>query len=228
MGVWSKFNTLLRAGARESVERVTDANAVRIYRQEIVEAEEMLQRRRDALAAMIASRRELERDMENARARIAKREQQLRAVSAGERGEALLQHAAGDIAAAESRLETAAARHAALCSRVGDEELRLRKLLAETREHRRDLRLLEAQLARGRNPLHARCGETISARLALLRDSRRALRGGVCDGDDLEMAVDEALQRVDRDPVDACLAEAGQDAGSRRTAAVLERLRALE
>ena len=32
MSIFRKLNTLLRAGARESAERITDANAIRIYR----------------------------------------------------------------------------------------------------------------------------------------------------------------------------------------------------
>ena len=46
MNIMKKLHTLLRAGARESAERITDANAVRIYRREIVDAGNLLERRR--------------------------------------------------------------------------------------------------------------------------------------------------------------------------------------
>ena len=63
MSIIGKLNTLLRAGLRESAERVTDANAIRIYRQEIADAENLLQRRRTALASLIATRKDLETEM---------------------------------------------------------------------------------------------------------------------------------------------------------------------
>ena len=45
MSILQKLNTLFRAGVRESAEAITDANAIRIYRQEIVDAEAVLARR---------------------------------------------------------------------------------------------------------------------------------------------------------------------------------------
>ena len=63
MSIFTKLNTLFRAGVRESAEALTDANAIRIYRQEIIDAESLLTRRRDALAAMIAARKEVEDDI---------------------------------------------------------------------------------------------------------------------------------------------------------------------
>ena len=70
MNVFKKLNTLMRAGARESAERITDANAIRIYRQEIVDAENLLERRRLALAGLIATRKDLEREISSGERRI--------------------------------------------------------------------------------------------------------------------------------------------------------------
>ena len=137
MSVFTKLATLLRAGVRESAEAVTDANAIRIYRQEIIDAESMLTQRRDALAAMIAARKELEDDIQASQRRIAKREQQLAKLPAEERSEDLLQLAARDIAATESHLEDSKRGHINLCEKIQREEITLRKLLAEIKEHRR-------------------------------------------------------------------------------------------
>ena len=38
MSILRKLNTLLRAGVRESAEQITNANAIRIYRQELADA----------------------------------------------------------------------------------------------------------------------------------------------------------------------------------------------
>ena len=45
MSIFRKLNTLLRAGARETAQQITDANAIRIYRQEVIDAENLMLRR---------------------------------------------------------------------------------------------------------------------------------------------------------------------------------------
>ena len=98
MSIFRKLNTLLRASARETAEHITDANAIRIYRQEVIDAENLLGRRRACLAAIIATRKGLEREIASAQTRIQSRERQIAAVTPGERTEELLLLAARDIA----------------------------------------------------------------------------------------------------------------------------------
>ena len=46
MSLWTKLNTLMRASAHEPVEKLVDANALRIMAQEIREAEQALHQAR--------------------------------------------------------------------------------------------------------------------------------------------------------------------------------------
>ena len=222
MSVFTKLHTLFRANVRESVEKVTEANAIRIYRQEIVEAEALLSQRRDALAAAIATRCELEADIARAERRIRRREQQLNELPAAERSDELLQLAATEIAEAEAELEQLKQAHVDRCRQINREELALRRLLAEIRNHRRDLKLLEPQLQRRRQGT-ASC-ETISGRLAALRETRSGLNASVQADDHIEAGTAEAIERVNGNPVDRALGAAGQDTESLRVAAVLKRL----
>ncbi len=226
MSVFTKLNTLFRANVRESVERVTDANAIRIYRQEIVEAEELLAQRREALAATIATRRELEQDIEQLQNRIGKREEQVRLVPEAERSDSLLELAAREIASFEAELATHKQRHIEICELVSREEIALRKLLGEIREHRREIKLLESQVQRQRAGVPA--GQTISGRLAALRETRASISGAVGSGDHLEAGMEEALERVDASPFDRELRERQRDDASLRVQSVLNRLRGME
>jgi phage shock protein A len=223
MKVFSKLNTLFRANLRESLEQVTDANAVRIYRQEIVEAEELLAARREALATTIATRRELEADIERLERRVSKREKQIQRLPEAERREELLHVAATEIASFESELECIKQRHVELCGSISKEELALRKLLSEIREHRREAGLLESQLRRQRAGSPA--ARTISGRLAALRETRAALHDSVDSGDQLEAGMAEAIARVDVSPVDRELRAAGRDDSALKIAEVLQRLK---
>ncbi|TXS94184.1 hypothetical protein FV139_11340 [Parahaliea maris] len=227
MSVFRKLNTLLRAGARESAERITGANAIRIYRQEIVDAEHLLERRRNCLAGMIATRHDLEREIGACDQRIARREKQVSAVAPEQRDEALLQLAAQDISSTESHREALRRRHSVLCGRIDTEELTLRRLLAEIREHQREVRLLSAEVARGGCQAIERYQATVAGHLATLRDTRASISGTVSDNDAAEAGMNEAIDRLEGDPLDRRLERDGLDDDSRHREAVLARLRGL-
>lgn len=65
MSVWSKMFTLFRGAAHEAGASVVDANALRILDQEIRDADTALGKARDDLAALVARRRILEKEMQN-------------------------------------------------------------------------------------------------------------------------------------------------------------------
>jgi phage shock protein A len=220
-----KLNTLFRATVHDSVEQLTEANCVRIYRQEIRDAEELLSRRRYALGAMIANRKDLEAELTRAERKIAQRESQVRLLDATALTDDLLQASAREIAALEMHREAIKQRHMQTCEMIGREELQLRKLLSELSEHRRDLKLLEAQLGSngGNRPMAPQ--ETISGRLMALRETRSAISAGVEGLDHAEEGMAEADERVSGSAVGRALREAEQDDASLRVAAVMERLK---
>ena len=228
MSIFRKLNTLLRAGARETAEHITDANAIRIYRQEVIDAENLLSRRRTCLAAIIATRTDLEKEIAAAQARIQSRERQIAALSPGERSEELLLLAARDIAATEKHLTALQRRHAEVAQRVAAEELTLRRLLAEIREHRREVKILETQVAQSGRSLAYRHSETVAGHLATLRDTRAAITGAVAASNNAEAGMDEAIERIDGDPLQRELCALGRDDESLQVDSVLQRLRDID
>jgi phage shock protein A len=228
MKLFGKLNTLLRAGARESVEHITDANAVRIYRQEIVDAENLLLRRRSCLAGLIATRRDLENEILSARQRIGNREGQIARIPVDQRSEQLLLLAARDISATQTHLALLEQRRATMVERIESEELTLRKLVAEIREHRREVGVLGAQMSAVRSSGGGSCGNTVAAHIASLRETREGICGQLAVSDVAEDSFEEATQRVDGDPLERELAAQGCDPASIQLAGVLERLRELE
>jgi len=228
MSIFVKLNTLLRAGARETAEQITDANAIRIYRQEVVDAENLLGRRRACLAATIATRKDLEREIAAAQTRIQSREGQIAGLAPGDRSEAILLLAAKDIAATEAHLDALQRRHAEVAERISNEELTLRKLLAEIREHRREVRILETQVGRNGGTAAYRYRETVAAHLATLRETHAGITGAVTAWNQAEAGMEEAIERVDGDPLERELTALGRDGESQRVDSVLARLRAID
>ena len=158
--------------------------------------------------------------------RIARREGQLGKLPESERTEDLLRLAAKEIAAFESELQAGKQRHVEVCELISREELALRKLLGEIKEHRREIRLLASQVRRQRPGSPA--GQTISGRLAALRETRAAIAGTVSAGDQLEAGMEEALARVESSPVDRELEARQRDDRALHVESVLARLRKLE
>jgi phage shock protein A len=228
MSIFRKLNTLLRAGARETAEHITDANAIRIYRQEVIDAENLLGRRRACLAAIIATRKDLEKEIASAQARIQSRERQIAAVTSEARTEELLLLAARDIAATERHLTALQRRHVEVAERVGAEELTLRRLLAEIREHRREVKILETQVAQNGRSLAYKHSETVAGHLATLRDTRAAITGAVAASNNAEAGMDEAIERIDGDPLERELCALGHDDESLHLDSVLQRLRCID
>ena len=225
MSIFNKLNTLLRAGARESAERITDANAIRIYRQEIVDAENLLERRRACLAGLIATRKDMEREIVCARQRIHTREEQITAIPPEERSEELLLLGARDIAANEAHVAKLEQRRMGVEERINSEELTLRKLVTEIKEHRREIRILAAELSGNGRLTTSNCGSTVARHLATLRATRDGIAGTRSNSDMAEESFVEASERVDGDPLDRELAAQGRDTASLQLASVLERLK---
>lgn len=225
MSIFTKLNTLMRAGARESAERITDANAIRIYRQEIVDAENLLERRRASLASLIATRKDMEREITCTRQRICTREEQIVAIPPEERSEELLMLGARDIAANEAHVAKLDKRRIEIQERITSEELTLRKLVTEIKEHRREIRILAADLSRNGRLTTSNCSSTVAGHLATLRATRDGIAGTLSNSDVAEESFVEASERVDGDPLDRELAAQGRNDASLQLANVLERLK---
>lgn len=225
MRLINKLNTLFRATVHDSAEALTEANCVRIYRQEIRDAQELLSRRRYALGAMIANRKDLEAELERSDRKIAHRESQVRILDPSTLTQDLLQSSAREIAGLEVHREAIKQRHRQTCEMISREELQLRKLISELSDHRRDLKLLEAQLGANGGGRTMAPQETISGRLTALRETRGAINAGVEGIDHTEEGMEEACERISGSVVESALREVEKDDESLRVAAVMERLK---
>ena len=132
---------------------------------------------------------------------------------------------ARDIAANEAHVAKLDKRRIEIQERITSEELTLRKLVTEIKEHRREIRILAADLSRNGRLTTSNCSSTVAGHLATLRATREGIAGTLSNSDVAEESFVEASERVDGDPLDRELHTQGRDAASLQMASVLERLK---
>ena len=138
MSVLGKILTLVRGSAREIGESVVDANATRIYEQEIIDARNAILKARNDLTGVMAKEMQSAREIERIRKEIVRLEGL--ALEALEKSrDDLAEEVAGKIAATEAELDEQTRAHADYALQVG----KLRDMIstAETkvREHEREV-----------------------------------------------------------------------------------------
>lgn len=138
MSVLGKILTLVRGSAREIGESVVDANATRIYEQEIIDARNAILKARNDLTGVMAKEMQSAREIERIRKEIARLEGL--ALEALEKSrDDLAEEVAAKIAATEAELDEQTRAHADYALQVG----KLRDMIstAETkvREHEREV-----------------------------------------------------------------------------------------
>lgn len=74
MGLFNKMLTAIRGGAREVGESIVDANGIRIFEQEIKDAENELEKAKRDLTSVVAKEMEAKRNVANLRDNIVKHE----------------------------------------------------------------------------------------------------------------------------------------------------------
>ena len=75
MGVLSKIYTAIRGGAREAGEAVVDANAVRIFEQEIVDSKNHIKKAKDSLTTVMAEKMQAARKVDATKRDISENEE---------------------------------------------------------------------------------------------------------------------------------------------------------
>ncbi len=138
MSVLGKILTLVRGSAREIGESVVDANATRIYEQEIIDARNAILKARNDLTGVMAKEMQSAREIERIRKEIVRLEGL--ALEALEKSrDDLAEEVAAKIAATEAELDEQTRAHADYALQVG----KLRDMIstAETkvREHEREV-----------------------------------------------------------------------------------------
>lgn len=225
MSIWTKVNTLLRASAEEPVTKRVDADAVRIFEQELRDAEQAMGRSRRQLACLMAEKKFLQRDNDSLQLGIRQREDQ--ATEALTKGH---QDLAVELAATIAEDENLLTRQQQHLDRLQQQETRLRRQLRDIARARRhyqsELRTARATRSEGRVTVELRgYRDGMSDQLASIDQSIARIRAR----QEHLHAMDDALTEPDHNPgnqsLDDRLRAAGIDTGDQRASRVLERIR---
>ncbi|WP_370979466.1 PspA/IM30 family protein [Agaribacterium sp. ZY112] len=142
MNILKKLLTALRGGAREAGEAVIDANAMRIYEQEIVDARNHIGQAKESLTTVMAQDMQVKRELEALTSEIAKHE--VYATEALNKGnEALALEVAEKIAKLENELKQLSERKDELVKQIDSLKTQIRNGEKTIAEHERQLAMVK-------------------------------------------------------------------------------------
>lgn len=225
MNLWSKLNTLLRASAQEPVEHLVDANAIRIFEQEIRDAETAIVQAKYQLATVMAEKKQLQRHNQTLAENIAIKEQQAMA-ALDKNNDALAQDVAALIAEDESLL----ADQRRQADYLDQQETRLKHQLraaAHTiQRYQRELTLAKAnrsaQKALGQLQGHS---SGLSSALQEMEISLAHIQKRQNRAIDMDEAIQEINAEMNGEQLNQRLKQAGIKTARHDADTVLERLR---
>lgn len=222
MGIFSKLTTLARGAARESAEVILDANAIRVFEQEIVDVEESIQLRKQAMSEVIVARKQIDREISSVQTIIGKREEQARSLIDDKSKHELVDEIASDIVQYEETLEDLQAQHLAMSKRILTMKTALRQAVTEIAQYRRDLRLARAQQIGASSLAKA---NNIPKQLSELEGTRRHIAALQTGDDDRESAWIEMEGLMDPQGLNQRHSKLSQADKARKKDAVLSRLK---
>lgn len=138
MSVIKKLMTLLRGSAREIGESVIDANATRIYEQEILDAKHSIDQAKGDLTGVMAKEMQTARQIEKLRAEV-QRYEGLAVEALNKQNEALAEEVAAKVAALEAELDEQTKAHASYAVQVARLKDLIKTAEARIREHEREI-----------------------------------------------------------------------------------------
>ena len=225
MALWQKLNTLFRARANESAQQIVDANAIRIFEQEIRDAQTAIHQAKRLLALHMAEKKKLVKQANQITVNIEVKEKQ--ACEAMDKDAMPLAEEIADIIAEEENVL------ASLNNQIDyldSQEIILRKQLRvaihNTSKYQRELQVAKAN----RNAQQAlgtlrTCSHGVNDSMCDMESSLANIRSKQADFNDFE----EALVKVDADfngdQLDEKLKSVGISTGDSSSQAVLDRLR---
>ncbi|MDO5087377.1 MAG: PspA/IM30 family protein [Comamonadaceae bacterium] len=227
MSVIKKLVTLLRGSARELGQSVVDANATRIYEQEIVDAKASIQQAKTELTGVMAKEKQSAREIERLKADILRHEDM--AVQALDKSrEDLALDVATRVAALEAELNTQSQAHAAYAMQVSRLKDLIRSAEARVREHEREIGIAKTteSVYRATQSISDSMGAS-GSQLTSARESLERIKKRHEDLADRMAAAEELDQEFGHRALEQKLASAGiGDDASVRATEVLARLRA--
>ena len=222
MSIIQKLCTLARGTARESAQVLLDANAQRVFEQEILDVEKSIQTRKHALSEVIASSKQVKREAEVIQNLILKRESQAQRLIKENKDCDLVEDIAKEIADHEMTMEVLVKQRQAIEKRIHGMESSLHKALQDVSKYRRDLRLARAQQL-GASGLAKANG--LPQQLSGLEATSKHLASLQSLDDDRDEAWVEMEDCVESANIDSKLERIGESEKHDRFNDVLQRLR---
>jgi hypothetical protein len=194
MGILNKLTTLSRGVARESADRLLDANAIRIFEQEIIDIENMIHLRKQSMSEQLVARKQIDREIESVQALVKKRELQACELLNKESQSALIEEIAVDIVQHETMLSDLTSQSESLSKRTFKTEVILRKALTEVAQYRRDLRLAKAKQTNSCMPI--KNVGNLSKQLSELKNTHQHVINLQVQTDDSESVWEEMENQI--------------------------------
>lgn len=226
MSVLKKLVTLMRSSVREIGESVVDANATRVYEQEITDARHNVAQARGDLTMVMAKEMQSAREIERLRAEASRFE--ALALEALNKNEATLaEEVAGRVAEIEAELDEQTKAHATYAIQVA----RLKELIkgadAKIREHERQLVMAKTteSVYRATRSITDSVDGT-GSKLLSAKESLERIRQRHEDLADRMVAAEQLDREIGSKALEAKLAAAGIGAEADRKAQIMARIRA--
>lgn len=226
MSVIKKVVTLLRGSAREIAENVIDANATRIYEQEIIDAKQSIQDARSSLTEVMAKEMQTARAVTRLEGEVAHYEGlALEALNKAE--ETLAEEVAGKIAALEMELDEQRKALQSFTTQVCKLKELIKSAEAKIREHEREIAIAKTteSVYKATQSISDNIGNS-GSRLTSARESLERIKQRHEDLADRMQATEQLDRELGEKALAMKLAAAGIGQDADRQRKVMERIRA--
>jgi phage shock protein A len=226
MSVIKKMVTLLRGSVREIGESVVDANATRIYEQEILDARHNIEQARGELTLVMAKEMQSARALERLRSEVARYES-LAIEALNKAQEGLAEEVAGKIAALEQELEAQSQAHASYAVQAAKLKELVKSAEGRVREHERQLAMAKTteSVYRATQSISDNIGSG-GSRLVSAKQSLERIKQRHEDLADRMTAANQLENELGHSALEKKLAAAGIGDSSDRARKAMERIRA--
>lgn len=226
MSVMKKVMTLLRGSVREIGETVVDANATRIYEQEILDAKQSIAQAKDDLAGVMAKEMQSARQIEKLQAEI-NRYEGLAVEALDKSQEALAEEVAGKVGGLEHELQEQTRAHAAYAVQVTRLKDLIKQAEGRIREHEREIGVAKTteSVYRATRSISENIGQG-GSKLMSARESLDRIKQRHEDLSDRMTAAEQLNNEFGPGALEKKLAVAGVGDEAKRQSDVMARIRA--
>ncbi len=227
MSIFRKIMTAIKGGAREVGETIVDANAIRILEQEIIDAEQNMQKAKKDLTEVMAKQMQEGREVKRLKNEVTKHESYAsQALDKGD--EALALEVAQKISSLELELKEHEQAYKTFESHASRLKELVRKSEAIIRDHRRQLTMVKTteSVQKATASITDNFAET-SSRVNSAQESLKRIKQRQQDFDDKLKAAEDLQSEITGEPLDIKLKEAGITANGEQSGQdILARIKA--